>query len=263
MLRFIIKRSGADREPVTNSYLPTVTSTITAATPTVEPVATVVEPTSTAVTEQQSESKPAVAATEIAAIATATAIAGERTPRVLPTIVLNPIQVSPPKRAITTGPVNRIAFEDGLGSIFTVNSDGSGLDMLADSQTLPTGFVYTFPFWSPDGGSVLFSSYVNFNAAAQGALYRADTDGNGEDIVTLAFDNASRSGIGPMAPHFSSWSPNGERIAVTTGGQFGIGTMLVGSFSGEAPDCIALGAPLYVNWAPNGHSLLVHQNPGL
>lgn len=182
MLRFIIKRSGADREPVTNSYLPTVASTITAATPTAEPVATVVEPTSTAVTEQQSESKPAVAATEIAAIATATAIAGERTPRVLTTIVLNPIQVSPPKRAITTGPVNRIAFEDGLGSIFTVNSDGSGLAMLADSQTLPTGFVYTFPFWSPDGGSVLFSSYVNFNAAAaQGALYRADTDGNGED----------------------------------------------------------------------------------
>ena len=110
---------------------------------------------------------------------------------------------------------------------------------------------------------MLFSSYVNFNgAAAQGALHRADADGNGE-IVTLAFDNASRSGIGPTAPHFSSWSPNGERIAVTTGGQFGIGTMLVGSFSGEAPDGIALGAPLYVNWAPDARSLLVHQDAGL
>ena len=90
--------------------------------------------------------------------------------------------------------------------------------MLADSQTLSSGFVYTFPIWSPDGGSVLFSSYVNFTgAAAQSALYRADADGNGE-IVTLAFDNASRSGIGPFAPHFSSWSPNGERLAITTGG---------------------------------------------
>lgn len=110
---------------------------------------------------------------------------------------------------------------------------------------------------------MLFSSYVNFNgAAAQGALYRTDADGNGE-IVTLAYDNASRSGIGPTAPHFSSWSPNGERIAITTGGQFGIGTMLVGSFSGEAPDGIALGAPLYVNWAPDARSLLIHQDAGL
>jgi len=135
--------------------------------------------------------------------------------------------------------------------------------MLADSQTLPAGFVYTFPIWSPDGGSVLFSSYVSFNGgAAQSALHRTDADGNGE-IVTLTFDFESRSGIGPVAPHFSSWSPNGERIAVTKGGEFGIGTVLVGSFSGEAADGIAIGAPLYVNWAPDARSLLIHQEAGL
>jgi len=110
---------------------------------------------------------------------------------------------------------------------------------------------------------MLFSPYVKFNcSAAQGALHRADADGNGE-IVTLTFDNSSRSGIGPYAPHFSSWSPDGERIAVTKGGEFGIGTILVGSFSGEAPDGIAVGAPLYVNWSPDARSLLVHQESGL
>jgi TolB protein len=259
--------SSSSETPSTESASPTATSIAAAVTPTSEPVATAPKtkptPTPTTVTQPQSESKTAAAATEIAAIATVTAIAGERPTRVLPTIVLNPTQIPPAKRAIATGPVNRIAFEDGLGSLFTVNPDGSGLAMLADSQTLPSGFVYTFPIWSPDGGSVLFSSYVSFNgAAAQGALHRTDADGNGE-IVTLAFDNASRSGIGPFAPHFSSWSPNGERIAVTTGGEFGIGTILVGSFSGEAPDGIALGAPLYVNWAPDARSLLVHQDAGL
>jgi hypothetical protein len=51
---------------------------------------------------------------------------------------------------------------------------------------------------------MLFSSYVKFNcSAAQGALHRADADGNGE-IVTLTFDNSSRSGIGPYTLHFSS-----------------------------------------------------------
>ena len=107
----------------TESPSPTATSMAVVPTPTTEPVATAVEPTPTAVTEPQSESKTAAAATEIAAIATATEIAGERTPRVLPTIVLNPTRTPPPRRAIATGPVDRIAFEDGLGSIFTVNSD--------------------------------------------------------------------------------------------------------------------------------------------
>jgi dipeptidyl aminopeptidase/acylaminoacyl peptidase len=255
--------SSSNETPPTESSSPTATPTPIAPTPTTEPTATTVEPTPAAVIEQQSESKTAAAATEIAAITTATAIAGEKPMRVLPTIVLNPTQAPPPKRAIATGPVNRIAFEDGLGSLFTVNSDGSGLVMLADSQTLPAGFVYTFPIWSPDGDSVLFSSYVSFNgAAAQSALHRADADGNGE-IVTLTYDFESRSGIGPVAPHFSSWSPNGERIAVTKGGEFGIGTMLVGSFSGEAADGIGIGAPLYVDWAPDARSLLVHEEAGL
>jgi hypothetical protein len=255
---------SSSNEPVmTQSPSPTAASTAVAAAPTLEAVATAVEPTPTALTEQQSESKTAAAVTEIAAVATVTVIAGNRPARVLPTIDLNPTRVPPSKSAIATGPVNRIAFEDGLRSLFTVDPDGSGLAMLADSQTLPTGFAYTFPTWSPDGGSVLFSSYVSFNgAAAQGALHRTDAAGNGE-IVTLAFDNASRSGIGPYAPHFSSWSPNGERIAVTKGGEFGIGTILLGSFSGEAPDGIALGAPLYVNWSPDARLLLVHQDSGL
>lgn len=82
-------------------------------------------------------------------------------------------------------------------------------------------------------------------------------------IVTLAIDNTSQSGVGPGVPHFSAWSPDGERIALTTSGDFGIGTMLLGSYSGEAPKGIALGAPLYFNWAPDGTAILIHQDAGL
>jgi hypothetical protein len=137
--------SSSNKPVPTENPSPTANPIAVAATPTLEAVATAVEPTPTALTDNQSESKTAAAATEIAAIARATAIAGNRPARVLPTIVLNPTRVPPPKRAIATGPVNRIAFEDGLGSIFTLNSDGSGLAMLADSQTLRAGFEYTFP----------------------------------------------------------------------------------------------------------------------
>ena len=39
--------------------------------------------------------------------------------------------------------------------------------------------------------------------------------------------------------------------------------MVMGSYSGQAPRPIALGAPLYVNWAPDGTAILVHQKIGL
>ena len=82
-------------------------------------------------------------------------------------------------------------------------------------------------------------------------------------LVTIAVDDTSQSGVGLGVPHFSAWSPNGERIALTTIGEFGIGTILLGSYSGEIPKGIALGAPLYVNWAPDGTAILIHQAEAL
>ena len=181
-------------------------------------------------------------------------------PTAEPTLIL-PTPV--PQRAIATGPVNRIAFSDGAGSIFTVSPDGSGLVTVAQGSPTSGAVRYTFPVWSPDGGSLVFSSFVIVaNAVSQSALHRADADGD-SGIVTLAIDNTSQSGVGPGVPHFSAWSPNGDQIALTTSGEFGIGSMLLGSHTGESPKGIALGAPLYINWAPDGNSILIHQDAGL
>ncbi|MCI0803214.1 MAG: PD40 domain-containing protein [Chloroflexi bacterium] len=180
-----------------------------------------------------------------------------------PTPAATPAPLLPPARAIATGEVDRIAFSDGRGSVHTVNPDGADLATVASGSLLAGQFHYTFPVWSPDGGSLVFSSFlIVANSVVQSALHRADADGNGA-IITLAVDDTSQSGVGPGVPHFSSWSPDGERIALTTSGEFGIGTILLGSYSGEAPKGIALGAPLYVNWAPDGTAILVHQAEGL
>ena len=212
-----------------------------------------------------------------ATVTPATSIAREATPTVVPTIEPTlapaptptpvpgptPTPPPPPQRAIATGPVNRIAFADGLGSIFTVNPDGSGLVTIASGTTAGGELLYTFPVWSPDGGSLAFSStFVVGGAVTRSAYHRADADGSG-GVITLAFDNSTGRGVGPGIPHFSSWSPDGNRIALTTSGEFGIGTMVLGSYSGQSPQAIALGAPLYVNWAPDGTALLVHQLVGL
>ncbi|MCZ6539894.1 MAG: hypothetical protein O6922_08740 [Chloroflexi bacterium] len=184
-------------------------------------------------------------------------------PTPAPAATQAPAPGQPPPRAIATGEVDRIAFSDGRGSVHTVDPDGAGLATIASGSLLAGQFHYTFPVWSPDGGSLVFSSFLIVeNSVVQSALHRADADGNGP-IITIAVDDTSQSGVGPGVPHFSSWSPDGERIALTTSGEFGIGTMLLGSYSGEAPKGIALGAPLYVNWAPDGTAILIHQAEGL
>jgi TolB protein len=194
----------------------------------------------------------------------ATQIAGSGTRQPDATTTITPATQEPvPARAIATGRVDRIAFENGDGSIFTVDPDGSDLTVVGDGSLESGGHRYTFPVWSPDGGSVLFSSFLLVNnTEIQSALHRADADGNGV-VVTLTIDPRSQRGVGPGVPHFSSWSPDGERIALTTSSEFGIGSVLLDSHSGERPKGIAIGAPLYINWAPDGSSILVHQDAGL
>ena len=228
---------------------------------------------------------PAPTATPVAA----TAVIRRNTPTVVPTVVPTvtsiptptpastevptstpvpapapePTLPPPPPRAIATGPVNRIAFGDGRGSIFTVNPDGTDLVAVAGGAVEGGDLLYKFPVWSPDGGSLAFSSiFVAGSAIAQTSYHRADADGTG-DVITLAFATTAGTGVGPGIPHFSSWSPDGDRIALTLSGEFGIGTVVMGSYSGQSSRPIALGAPLYVNWAPDGTALLIHQPIGL
>ena len=86
----------------------------------------------------------------------------------------------PPPRAIATGDVDRIAFSDGRGSVHTVNPDGAELATVARGSLLSREFHYTFPVWSPDGGSLVFSSFLIVeNSVVQSALHRAEADGNG------------------------------------------------------------------------------------
>ena len=210
--------------------------------------------------EQKSLQATVIASTQIAMEATVT----------LEATVQSPSEIGPqttqavlPERTIATGPINRIAYSDGKGSLFTVNPDGTERTTIGDGGSLNGEFRYTFPVWSRDGGSLSFSSYLIFEeTVSQSSLHRADADGKGM-IVTLAVDPTSQSGIGPGVPHFTTWSPNGDRIALTTSGEFGIGSMILGSYAGEVPKSIAIGAPLYINWAPDGSAILIHQDAGL
>ena len=93
---------------------------------------------------------------------------------------------------------SRIAFisgRAGIGDVFVMNPDGSGLVDLTDDP----GSEYFRPSWSPDGSRLAFAS----NRAGNFEIYTMNADGSGQSNLT----NDVADDIEP------AWSPDGAQIA--------------------------------------------------
>jgi serine/threonine protein kinase len=152
-----------------------------------------------------------VTATNFSPTATSTRAAATNTPQPTSTsqITLTPDN-TPVAVATSLGGSGQIAFastRSGLPQIFLVNADGTSLVQLTD---LENGACQ--PSWSPDGTQLVFISPcrargdfgVSYNDAS---LYMMNADGTGLKQLT----NTPGSDFEP------AWSPDGERIAFTSG----------------------------------------------
>jgi dipeptidyl aminopeptidase/acylaminoacyl peptidase len=154
--------------------------------------------------------------------------------------------------------VDRIAFASTDGHIYTVRRDGSGLTRItpSDSPGFPGG-QFTWPVWSPDGGSIIYSAVLESpNPGYDVSLVRAAADGSSR--VTLYEDEPSSEGIGNGVPHFAMWSPDGKRLALIAGSASGLFTVLMDPDSGVITEPVATGAPIYMAWSPDSRFLIVH-----
>ena len=206
---------------------------------------------------------PTLPAGAIASLARSLTPAPSPTPTSSPGEALDPDPVS--TRTVAVGPVNRIAFvgEDDL--IYTIEPDGSGLRQVspptADVATGEFAGLYTWPVWSPDGGSLLFSGVrpKPGESDVHVALYRAPAvEGEPGAAVAIFVDHPTTVGIGPGAPHYASWSPDGESIAVIAGSADGLYTALLDSEDGGSLRPLVLGTPVFHAWSPDSTRFLVH-----
>ena len=172
---------------------------------------------------------------------------------------LNPVPI--PTRVVATGSVDRIAIAAIDGSIYTVNPDGTDRKDVsrrnADLEGSAFAGAYTWPVWSPDGGSILYSAIRPFRPDARISLMRSPADGNG-DGVTLFVDHPETMGIGNGVPHYAMWSPDGDRIAVIAGTGEQLITATLDSETGEERYMVAKGSPVYLDWGPLSSSLVIH-----
>ena len=172
---------------------------------------------------------------------------------------LNPVPI--PTRVVATGSVDRIAIAAIDGSIYTVNPDGTDRKDVsrrnADLEGSAFAGAYTWPVWSPDGGSILYSAIRPFRPDARISIMRAPADGNG-DGVTLFVDHPETMGIGNGVPHYAMWSPDGSQIAVIAGTGEQLITATFDSETGEERYMVAKGSPVYLDWGPLSSSLVIH-----
>ena len=163
----------------------------------------------------------------------------EPTPTPSPAVVLpSPTPEAAPTATPTPEPaVQRIAYI-GLPNpnLWIMNADGSGQTRLTD--------IYAFaPHWSPDGSRVAFYFCEppippDFGPCTD-RIYVMNADGSN---LTLLAEDIPASDL-----HW--WSPDGTRIAISSGGIYVINA------DGSGHTRLSDGSASYVDWSPDGRWL--------
>ncbi len=156
--------------------------------------------------------------------------------------------------------VDRIAFVDAQGAIYTMRPDGSDAQRVsADSN----GF-FTWPTWSPDAQMLAYSGVVENGNKWQLNLYAAQLAGG----VPAAYGNAQvlyagESGeVGLLAngvPHYPLWSPDSDRLAFIASVGGGLSLFMDDLSSNPSAQHILDDGPLWMSWSPDAATLAVHR----
>lgn len=138
----------------------------------------------------------------------------------------------------------------GLGpELVVADPDGARAEELTAPSPDPTDILQ--PTWSPDGTRVVWS----------------ETGGEGRDhdatVVVATVDSGERREVGvPEPPFFYQWRPDGEQIAYLAAAPRGNQNLALGmvDVSGETMEAGAVdgGSPYYLDWSPQGGTLVFH-----
>jgi Tol biopolymer transport system component len=152
---------------------------------------------------------------------------------------------SPDGRRIAFSGMNHCVFGTPgtcFNEIFVMNADGSGITKLTDQP----GAGSVLPTWSPDGRRIAFQRYT-FGSPGSGItavdIYAMNADGS--NVVRLTDDPGFA--LGP------SWSPDGSRIAFSSG-RDGDEELYVMNADGSNPRRLTFnpGSDQQASWSPDG-----------
>ena len=166
--------------------------------------------------------------------------------------------VGPPADAEPLPPapaVDLIALVTADGRIATIAPDGSDGRLITPDD----GGYYTWPTWSPDASSIVYSAVARDPAGgARISLVESD----------LGTGTARTVHEGPRGPvvqlaegivHYPIWSPDGRHLAFIAAGQERLELWIDRQDDGEGPQRVLGNGPLWLSWSADSRRLLAHR----
>ena len=149
---------------------------------------------------------------------------------------------------------NRIVYVSPDSQIYTIKPDGSSQILISPERgTFGQGTQvpgYTWPGWSPDGSSILFSAALpQLLSDSPYVLLATASDGSRTDAPDVLYQNEPGTGlIVAGGPHYSVWSPDSQKVASIVSRPDGLAVILADTVTQRAFPIVP-GAPLYMDWS--------------
>ena len=149
---------------------------------------------------------------------------------------------------------NRIAFVDLDLQIYTVDPDGSNPRRIS-----PETGNFTWPTWSPDARSLVFSGVVE-DEAGNLRISLFSFDAASSKISELYVGEPGVAGLlAEGVVHYPLWSPDSTRIAYIAFTSQGLSLFLDDLTDSVGNTLVLSQGPLWMSWSPDSQYLLVHR----
>ena len=182
-------------------------------------------------------------------------------------------KVTPPEAREPGGALDRIAYVNSTGDLFTINPDGSGLRSLTAgvqansgsaggvvAQPLNLNRFYAWPTWSPDGSKIAVSRVQAVDGGSEISLEIVDTS---TAQARTVYENTAGGLVAQGAPHYIYWSPGGRYLSFLASTADGLALFVKDTEDDAEAVRVAVGAPLYWNWRLDDSALLLHNGTEL
>ena len=150
--------------------------------------------------------------------------------------------------------VNLIAFVNADGEVMTMTPDGLQARMISPAVE---GF-FTWPTWSPDANTIVYSGVIEDGGELQLNLYASDNSGTANRVLY-----ASEPGeVGLLAQgvvHYPLWSPDGNHLAFIATTADGLSLFMDDLRDNPEAQRLLDDGPLWMSWSQDSSSLAVHR----
>lgn len=150
--------------------------------------------------------------------------------------------------------VNLIAFVNADGDVMTMRPDGLEVRQISPDRD---GF-FTWPTWSPDAGTIVYSGVVDEGETLQLNLYASDSSGVANRVL-YASDPGEAGLLAQGVVHYPLWSPNGEHLAFIATARGGLSLFMDDLRDDPEAQHLLDDGPLWMSWAHDSSLLAIHR----